>query len=158
MAVEVFEGNTADPGTLGGQVKKLCERFGLSKVVVVGDRRLLTSARIREEVEPTGLDWITALRAPEVKKLADDGCLQMSLFDEQDLAEIEASALYPGERLVVCRNPLLAARDAVRAYKALVRIERAFRSLKTVDLKVRPVHHRLAGRVRAHVFLCMLAY
>ena len=252
-AVEVFEGNTADPGVLGGQLKKLCVRFGLGRVVVVGDRGLLTSARIREEVKPAGLDWITALRAPEVQKLAAEGCLQMSLFDEQDLAEIEAPALYPGERLVVCRNPLLAeerarkrrellaateakleqvaqavgrerrplrgeaqiavradralrsrkmgkhfdvrvtadsfsyarneariareaaldgvyvlrtstarremgAADAVRAYKGLGRIERAFRSLKTVDLKVRPVHHRLADRVRAHVFLCMLAY
>ena len=253
VAVEVFEGNTADPGVLGGQLQKLCGRFGLTRVVVVGDRGLLTSARIREEVEPAGLDWITALRAPEVQKLAAEGCLQLSLFDEQDLAEIEAPALYPGERLVVCRNPLLAeerarkrrelladteaklaqvaqavrrerrplrgeariavradralrsrkvgkhfevratrdsfsyarneariareaaldgvyvlrtnvakrklsAADAVRAYKGLGRIERAFRSFKTVDLKVRPVHHRLADRVRAHVFLCMLAY
>ena len=253
VAVEVFEGNTSDPGTLGSQLKKLCERFGLSRVVVVGDRGLLTSARIREEVGPAGLDWITALRAPEVQKLAAQGCLQMSLFDEQGLAELEAPSLYPGERLVACRNPLLAAErarkrsellaateakleqvaaavrrerrplrgeaaiavradralrsrnvgkhfdvrmtddsfsfarneariareaaldgvyvlrtsvakhdlgaeDAVRAYKRLSRIERAFRSFKTVDLKVRPVHHRLAGRVRAHVFLCMLAY
>ncbi len=253
VAVEVFEGSTADPGTLGGQLKKLCARFGLSKVVVVGDRGLLTSARIREEVKPAGLDWLTALRAPELKKLAAEGCLQPSLFDERNLAELEAPALYPGERLVVCRNPLLAAErarkraallaateaklaqvaeavrrerrplrgeartavradralrshkvgkhfamrmtdtsfsyardeaciareaaldglyvlrtsvakpdlgaaDAVRAYKSLSRIERAFRSFKTVDLKVRPVHHRLAGRVRAHVFLCMLAY
>ena len=253
VAVEVFEGNTADPGTLGSQLQKLCGRFGLSRVVVVGDRGLLTSARIREEVKPAGLAWVTALRAPEVQKLAAAGCLQMSLFDEQDLAEIEAPALYPGERLVVCRNPLLAeerarkrrelldvteakleqvaqavrrerrplrgkdqiavradralrarkvgkhfrirvtddsfsyardeariAREAaldgvyvlrtsvdaqeldsagvVRAYKSLGRIERAFRTFKTVDLKVRPVHHRLAHRVKAHVFLCMLAY
>ena len=253
VAVEVFEGNTADPGVLGSQLQKLCARFGLARVVVVGDRGLLTSARIREEVEPAGLDWITSLRAPEVQKLAAHGSLQMSLFDEQDLAEIESAELYPGERLVVCRNPLLAderarkrqellavteakleqvadavrrkrrplrgaariavradralrarkvgkhfdvqvtddsfsyarndariareaaldgvyvlrtsvakrrlsADDAVRAYKGLSRIERAFRSFKTVDLKVRPVHHRLAHRVRAHVFLCMLAY
>lgn len=253
VAVEVFEGNTADPGTLGSQLQKLCGRFGLSRVVVVGDRGLLTSARIREEVKPAGLDWVTALRAPEVQKLAAAGCLQMSLFDEQDLAEIEAPALYPGERLVVCRNPLLAeerarkrralldvteakleqvaqavrrerrplrgkdqiavradralrsrkvgkhfrirvtddsfsyardeariareaaldgvyvlrtsvdmqeldSADVVRAYKSLGRIERAFRTFKTVDLKVRPVHHRLAHRVKAHVFLCMLAY
>ena len=253
VAVEVFRGNTADPGVLGGQLQKLRARFGLARVVVVGDRGLLTSARIREEVEPAGLDWITALRAPEVQKLAAGGCLQMSLFDEQDLAEIESAELYPDERLVVCRNPLLAeerarkrrellavteakleqvaqavrrkqrplrgaariavradralrarkvgkhfdvrvtddsfsyarneariakeaaldgvyvlrtsvakqrlsAADAVRAYKGLGRIERAFRSFKTVDLKVRPVHHRLAHRVRAHVFLCMLAY
>ena len=253
VAVEVFEGNTADPGTLGAQLKKLRERFSLSRVVLVGDRGLLTDARIREEARPAGLEWITALRAPQVRRLVDSGDLQLSLFDEQDLAEISAPELYPGERLVVCRNPLLAAErtrkrldllaateaaldkvvaatrrerqplhgkdkiavradralrrykvgkhfdttstddrfswarneariaeeaaldgiyvirtnvpadkltaaEAVRSYKGLSRIERAFRSYKTVDLKVRPVHHRLEGRVRAHVFLCMLAY
>ena len=253
VAVEVFEGNTADPGTLGAQLRKLRERFSLSRVVLVGDRGLLTDARIREEARPAGLEWITALRAPAIRKLVDSGDLQLSLFDEQDLAEITAPELYPGERLVVCRNPLLAAERArkrldllaateaeldkvvaatrreqrpltgidriavradralrrykvgkhfdtkcaddtfswvrnegriaeeaaldgiyvirtnvsagelpaeaaVRAYKGLSRIERAFRSYKTVDLKVRPVHHRLEGRVRAHVFLCMLAY
>ena len=253
VAVEVFEGNTADPGTLGAQLKKLRERFSLSRVVLVGDRGLLTDARIREEARPAGLEWITALRAPAIRKLVAGGDLQLSLFDEQDLAEITAPELYPGERLVVCRNPLLAAErtrkrlallaatereldkvvaatrreqrplrgkdniavradralrrykvgkhfdtectddgfawarnegrvaeeaaldgiyvirtnvpagelgaeEAVRAYKGLSRVERAFRSYKTVDLKVRPVHHRLEGRVRAHVFLCMLAY
>ena len=253
VAVEVFRGNTADPGTLGAQLKKLRERFSLSRVVLVGDRGLLTDARIREEARPAGLEWITALRAPAIRKLVAGGDLQLSLFDEQDLAEITAPELYPGERLVVCRNPLLAAErtrkrldllaatereldkvvaatrreqrplrgkdniavradralrrykvgkhfdtecaddgfswarnegrvaeeaaldgiyvirtnvpagelgaeEAVRAYKGLSRVERAFRSYKTVDLKVRPVHHRLEGRVRAHVFLCMLAY
>ena len=253
VAVEVFAGNTADPGTLGAQLKKLRERFSLSRVVLVGDRGLLTDARIREEARPAGLEWITALRAPAIRKLVNSGDLQLSLFDEQDLAEITAPGLYPGERLVVCRNPLLAAErarkrldllaateaeldkvvaatrreqrplrgeariavradralrrykvgkhfdtrctgdafswernegriaeeaaldgiyvirtnvsadtlpaeEAVRAYKGLSRVERAFRSYKTVDLKVRPVHHRLEGRVRAHVFLCMLAY
>ena len=253
VAVEVFEGNTADPGTLGAQLEKLRKRFSLSRIVLVGDRGLLTNARIREEVRPAGLGWITALRAPAIRKLVDGGTLQLSLFDEQDLAEITAPELYPGERLVVCRNPLLAAKrarkrldllaategeldkvvaatrreqrplrgkdmiavradralrrykvgkhfdtestddsfscarnegriaeeaaldgiyvirtnvpagelpaeEAVRSYKGLSRIERAFRSYKTVDLKVRPVHHRLEGRVRAHVFLCMLAY
>lgn len=253
VAVEVFRGNTADPGTLGAQLQKLRGRFSLSRVVLVGDRGLLTDARIREEVRPAGLEWITALRAPAIRKLVAGGDLQLSLFDEQDLAEITAPELYPGERLVVCRNPLLAAErtrkrldllaateaeldkvvaatrrdqrplrgkdriavradralrrykvgkhfdvectddsfawvrnegrvaeeaaldgiyvirtnvpadelgavDAVRAYKGLSRVERAFRSYKTVDLKVRPVHHRLEGRVRAHVFLCMLAY
>ena len=253
VAVEVFEGNTADPGTLGAQLDTLRERFCLSRIVLVGDRGLLTDARIREEVEPAGLGWITALRAPAIRKLASEGDLQLLLFDERDLAEITAPELYPGERLVVCRNPLLAAerarkrlellaategeldkvvaatrrenkplqgndriavradralrryrvgkhfdtessddgfsytrndgciaeeaaldgiyiirtsvpaeelaaQEAVRSYKGLSRIERAFRSYKTVDLKVRPVHHRLEGRVRAHVFLCMLAY
>ena len=108
MAVEVFEGNTSDPGTLGTQLQKLCERFSLARIVLVGDRGLLTSARIREECQPAGLRWITALRAPEIRKLAEGGDLQLSLFDERDLAEIRTPELYSGERLVVCRNPLLA--------------------------------------------------
>ena len=252
VAVEVFEGNTADPSTLSLQVQKLDERFSLERVVVVGDRGLLTDARIREELEPGGLSWITALRTPAIRKLTRQGHLQLSLFDDRDLAEI-SSPEYPGERLIACRNPLLAAErtrkrlelldateaklndvvqatrrkqrplrgskqiavradralrshkvgkhfdieveddgfrycrnqariaeeaaldgfyvirtnvsetdlpatEAVRSYKRLSRVERAFRSYKSVDLKVRPVHHRLADRVRAHVFLCMLAY
>ena len=219
VAAEVFEGNTADPGTPGAQLEKLRKRFSLSRIVLVGDRGLLTDARIREEVRPADLGRITALRAPAIRKLVGGGTLQLSLFDEQDLAEISAPELFPGERLVVCRNPLLGkdkiavradralrrykvgkhfdttvtgesfsyarneariaeeaaldgicvirtnvpadelpAEEAVRSYKGLSRVERAFRSYKTVDLKVRPVHHRLEGRVRAHVFLCMLAY
>ena len=240
VAAEVFRGNTADPGAVAVQVEKLRTRFSLSRVVLVGDRGLLTKARIREDLSPAGLRWITALRAPAIRKLVSGGDLQLSLFDEQDLAEISAPELYPGERLVVCRNPLLAAErarkreallaategrplrgkdniavradralrshkvgkhftttatedgfsyerdeeriaaeaaldgiyvirtnvsaeeiaagDAVRVYKSLGRVERAFRSFKGVDLKVRPVHHRLERRVRAHVFLCMLAY
>lgn len=253
VAVEVFSGNTADPVTLGTQVEKLRTRFGLERVVWVGDRGLITAARIREELAPiNGLDWITALRAPQIRELVDGGALQLSLFDEKDLAEISDPA-YPGERLVVCRNPLLAqerarkrtellaatereldkivqatlrtqralkgadqiglrvgkvlgrfkmakhftieideqrfaytrdeakiaaeaaldgfyvvrtsvssetlsAEEAVRAYKGLSVVERAFRSIKTVDLKIRPIHHRLVPRVKAHVFLCMLAY
>jgi hypothetical protein len=253
VAVEVFAGDTADPKTLAAQIDKLKKRFALKRVVLVGDRGLITSARIDEELKPAGLDWITALRAPAIQALAaEGGPLQLSLFDDHDMAEI-ASPDYPGERLVVCRNPLLAqerartradligatekdlakirtattrprnplrgeakialevgavlgrrkvakhfrltvteetfdfardeaaiAREAaldgfyvlrtsvpakdldagatVLAYKSLARVERAFRSLKSIDLKVRPVHHRLAGRVRAHVFLCMLAY
>ena len=110
MAVEVFEGNSADPTTLTPQIAKLKERFGLERVVLVGDRGMLTSARIREEVKPAGLDWISCLRNSAVQSLAaNDGPLQMSLFDERDLAEISAPELYPGERLIVCRNPLLAA-------------------------------------------------
>ena len=250
VAVEVFEGNTADPMTLSTQIDKLKQRFGLSRVVLVGDRGMITSARIRDELKPAGLDWITALRAPQIRALLDTGAFQLSLFDERDLAEITAPE-FPGERLVVCKNPLLAeerarkredllqateaalakladqiarstgprgtdriaraigrienryklaklfditvgeygftfARSPVRitqearldgfyvirtsvedkalaaesvvgAYKSLARVERAFRSLKTVDLHLRPIHHWLASRVRAHVFLCMLA-
>jgi transposase len=250
VAVEVFEGNTADPMTLATQIAKLKERFGLSRVVLVGDRGMITSARIRDELKPAGLDWITALRAPQIRGLLDTGAFQLSLFDERDLAEITAPE-FPGERLVVCKNPLLAeerarkredllqateaalgkladrighgtglkgqdkiaravgrienryklaklldiavatdgftfarnpariaaearldgfyvirtsvenkalaADDIVGAYKGLARIERAFRSLKTVDLHLRPIHHWLAPRVRAHVFLCLLA-
>ena len=253
VAVEVFEGNTADPGALSSQVRKLCDRFSLDRVIVVGDRGLITNARIEEDLQPSGLDWISALRAPAIRALAEQGHLQLSLFDERDMAEISAPELYPGERLIACRNPLLAAErrrkrlellertdelleavekavkrknrplrgseaiavradralrkykvkkhydieieddrfdwrrnqeriaeeaaldglyvirtnvtkddlpadEAVRSYKSLSRVERAFRSLKSVDLKVRPVHHRLAGRVRAHVLLCVLAY
>jgi Transposase DDE domain len=250
VAVEVFEGNTADPMTLSAQIDKLKARFGLSQVVLVGDRGMITSARIRDELAPAGLDWITALRAPQIRALLDTGAFQLSLFDERDLAEITAPE-FPGERLVVCKNPLLAeerarkredllqateaalakladqiargtgpkgqdniaravgrienryklaklfdiavaedgftfarnpdriaaearldgfyvirtsveakalaADSVVGAYKGLARVERAFRSLKTVDLHIRPIHHWLAPRVRAHVFLCMLA-
>ena len=253
VAVEVFEGNTADPAALGSQVKKLRDRFGLDRIVVVGDRGLITNARIEEDLKPAALAWISALRAPAIRKLAEQGHLQLSLFDQRDMAEISAPELYPEERLIVCRNPLLAAErtrkrlelldrtdclledvekaakrpnrplrgkekiavrvdrakskykvgkhydieiaddrlewrrnqdridreaaidglyvirtnvpedelpaeGAVRSYKSLSSVERAFRSLKSVDLKVRPVHHRLAGRVRAHVLLCTLAY
>ena len=253
VAVEVFEGNTADPLTLAAQIDKLKQRFKLQRVVMVGDRGLLTSARIEQTLRPAGLDWITALRAPAIKQLAaEGGPLQPSLFDDRDMAEI-TSPDYPGERLVVCKNPLLAeerarkreellavterdltriaarvhrahrplrgaaaigqavgavlgrhhmakhfqitiADDAfsftknplsiaaeaaldglygvrtnlpaaqsdaaatVRAYKSLSGVEHAFRSLKTVDLELRPVFHWTAPRVRAHVLLCMLAY
>jgi hypothetical protein len=251
VAVEVFEGNTGDPSTLPAQVAKLKTRFGLSRVVIAGDRGMITSARIREDLQPNGLDWITSLRAPQIQALVAEGQLQLSLFDTRDLAEITAPD-YPGERLIVCRNPLLAAERArkredllqateraltriqtalrrrrraagaakiglmvgavidrhkvgkhfrlvvgehnftfereteaitgeacldgiyvirtsvaatdldanatVRTYKGLSQAERAFRSLKTVDLKIRPIHHWLEDRVRAHVFLCMLAY
>ena len=254
VAVEVFAGNTADPKTLGAALTKLRERFGLERVVLVGDRGMLTSARIREDLQTAvgGIEWITALRAPQIQALRDAGALQLSLFDERDLAEITDPA-YPGERLIACRNPLLAeerarkrgellaaterelkkiqlatqrarrplagkvaialrvgrvlgrfkmkkhfrleiadtgfafARDETRiereaaldgvyvvrtsvpaavlsgervveSYKGLSVVERAFRSLKTVDLKVRPIHHHLEDRVRSHVFLCLLAY
>ena len=252
VAVEVFDGNTADPVTVGAQIDKLKRGFGFSKVVLVGDRGMLTEARIRDDVKPAELDWISALRGPAVRSLVESGAVQMSLFDDTGLIEVR-SPEYPGERLMVCRNPLLAeerarkreelleateallepivaatkrekrrlkgahkigvrvgkvvgqykvakhfelhieeysfgylrkpesiaaeaaldglyvvrtslaegeldAEDTVRAYKRLSAVERAFRSLKTVDIKVRPVFHRIAGRVRAHVLLCMLAY
>ena len=253
VAIEVFAGNTGDPKTLAAQIEKLKRRFKLDRVVMVSDRGMITEARIREEFEPAGLDWITALRAPAIQALAaDGGPLQMSLFDERDMAEI-SSPDFPGERLMVCRNRELAAErarkrrdlldvtekdlalikaavdrkrnplrgqdkigiavgavigkhkmakhfelsiedasftfrrkedeiaaearldglyvirtslpkeaigaeDAVSAYKSLSQVERAFRSLKSVDLEIRPIHHWLSDRVRAHVFLCMLAY
>jgi transposase len=109
VAIEVFEGNTGDPSTVGNQIAKLKERFGLTRVVMVGDRGMITDARIRDDLKPAGLDWITALRAPSIQQLAaEDGPLQLSLFDERDLAEIESAELFPGERLVVCKNHALA--------------------------------------------------
>ena len=253
VAVEVFEGNTGDPKTVAAQIEKLCVRFGLKKIVLVGDRGMLTSARIKEDLKTAeGVEWITALRNSAIQKLLKQGLIQLSLFDEKDLAEI-TSPDYPGERLMVCKNPLLAevrkrkredllcatekhlesvkaattrkrrqlkgkdkialrvgkvigrfkmgkhfrieitdssfsyergqqhieeeavldgiyvirtslsqermtADEAVRSYKRLAEVESAFRSLKTVDLKVRPIYHHLADRVRAHVLLCVLAY
>lgn len=252
VAVEVFEGNVGDPSTLQSQIDKLRQRFRLQRVVLIGDRGMITEARLRETITPAGFNFITALRAPAIRTLAEAGALQFSLFDERDLAEITSSD-YPNERLIVCRNPWLAeerarkradllaaterdllaiqarvrrgkrplrgkdkialaigavinhhkmskhfetvitehdfaferktaaieaealldgiyvlrtdvaattldASAAVSAYKGLASVERAFRSLKSVDLEVRPIHHRRAERVRAHLLLCMLAY
>jgi len=253
VAVEVFDGDTGDPSTLATQIQKLRKRFRLNRVVMVGDRGMLTDTRIQKELKPVGgLDWITALRGSTLKQLVESGDLQLSLFDEQDMAEI-TSEQYPGERLIVCKNPFLACErtrkreellqatenelnkiveatqrvkrrlkgsdkigirvgkvmgkfkmaknfrikitddsfqyerdtariaqeaaldgiyiirtslpaetmnteNTVRAYKNLSVVERAFKSFKTMDLNVRPIHHRLANRVRSHVFLCMLAY
>ena len=111
IAIEVFEGNTGDPKTLAAQIKKLKDRFGLTRVCLIGDRGMITSARIRDELRPAELDWITALRAPQIKALVQTNALQLSLFDQQDLLEI-ASPDYPGERLVCCRNPVLAEQRA----------------------------------------------
>jgi transposase len=254
IAVEVFDGNTADPSTLSAQIEKVKDRFGINRLVLVGDRGMITSARIRDELRPANLDWISCLRASAVQALAaEDGPLQLSLFDDRDLAEISAPELFPGERLIVCRNhdlaaerarkrddllvaterelarieaqvrrknatlrgaaeiglavgpalkrrkmakhfavtigdghlswhrrfdqieaearldgiyvirtsvpaELLDAAETVRAYKDLSRVERAFRSMKSADLEIRPIRHWTADRVRAHVFLCMLAY
>jgi transposase len=252
VAIEVFDGNTGDPKTLAPQIEKLRQRFHLDRVVLVGDRGMITEARIAEDLKAAGLDWITALRAPAIKELLNSGALQLTLFDRRDMAAI-TSPDFPGERLIVCRNPDLAAErtrkredllaatekdlssikvaverkrnpargsteialkvgevlnahkmkkhfdlkitdaafsfarktdaitaetatdgiyivrtslaedtlgdaDTVRSYKSLSLVERGFRCIKTVDLHVRPVYHWLEDRVRAHVFLCMLAY
>ena len=114
VAIEVFEGNTADPMTLAAQVDKLKRRFQLEHVVLVGDRGMITQARITEDITAAGLDWITALRAPAIKALLASGALQLSLFDQRDMASITAPE-FPGERLVVCRNPDLAAQRAASA-------------------------------------------
>jgi transposase len=249
VAVEVFEGSVHDDKTLPAQIEKLRARFGLGQVVVVSDRGMVTKANLELLRQTDGAGWITALKAPQVKKLVKQGQLQLSLFDQQNLAEIAADD-YPGERLVVCRNPLvaaertrkredllaateralseaqgrveqgtlsgkaeiglatgavwnrwrvkkhfeveitdtsldfrrkqqqiaqeaaldgiyvlrtsvsgseLAAPEVVRAYKQLKEVERGFRTLKG-PLELRPIHHRLEDRVKAHVFLCMLAY
>jgi transposase len=252
VAVDVYPGNTADPTTVVEQVEKLRQQFGLSRVVMVGDRGMLTEPQIEKVKTHPGLGWISALTSVSIRKLVKGGHLQLSLFDEKNLAEITAPE-YPGERLVVCFNPLLAeergrkrrelltatekeleriakeaarrtkkpltqaelgikagkvlgrykmgkhftltigagsfqwtrradsieqeakldgiyvirtseskqrlsAEDTVRKYKSLAQVERAFRCLKGIDLLVRPIRHRTEDHVRAHVFLCMLAY
>jgi len=249
VAIEVFAGNTADPTAFIAAVAKVKDRFGLSGVVMVGDRGMITQARINAIRDLGGLDWVSALRAPAIKKLAESGVLQLGLFDTTDLAEI-AHPDFPGERLIACKNPflaeqrarkrseLLAATEAllapikasidaggltgadrigirvgkiigrhkmakhftvtiddntltwernhqkiaaeaaldgiyvirtsltqdridpariVAAYKDLAKVERDFRNIKTIDLDLRPIYHHLEGRVRAHVFICMLA-
>jgi transposase len=252
VAVEVFEGNMSDAATVASQVKKLRARFDLCRIIVVGDRGMLTDARIRQDLRPHDLEWVTALRAPAIKRLRKQGTVQPSLFDEVDLAEIQ-SPDFPDERLIVCCNRLLAkvrarkrverldateallaavkartldeggrldsaadialavgavigkhkmkkhfdvtigktsltwvrrqaqideeaaldglyivrtnvktevmdAGTVVATYKSLAKVERAFRTIKTIDLEVRPIYPRLSDRVRAHVFLCTLAY
>lgn len=252
VAVDVYPGNTADPTTVPDQVEKLRERFQLQQVVLVGDRGMLTSTQIEALQDYPGLGWISSLRSKSIRKLVDTECLQLSLFDEKNLAEI-SSPEFPGERLIACYNPLLAderrrkrdalleateadlerivreiarrtktpldkaeigkkvgrvlhhykmgkhfelkiedgvlnytrredtirreseldgiyvirtsepverlsAEDTVRSYKRLSLIEQAFRCMKGIDLLVRPIRHRDAQRVRAHIFLCMLAY
>jgi hypothetical protein len=122
VAIEVFKGNTGDPATVAAQVTKVKDRFGITKVVLVGDRGMLTAARLREDVAPAGLDWITALRAPQVKALVRDGDLQLTLFDQTDLAEI-TSPDFPGERLVACKNPFLEAERARKRESLLAATE-----------------------------------
>jgi transposase len=251
VAVQVFSGEVHDDKTLPAQVTKLKDRFGLTRVVVVADRGMVTKANIALLAQTDGVDWITALKAPTIKKLARSGVFQPSLFDEQNLGEITGADDFPGERLIVCRNPLvggqrartrsellgatekdlkeiagrvsagtlagaapialavgpalkryhvkkhfdvtitdstltytrkteqiaaeaaldgfyilrtslatqtLGREDVVRAYKNLEQAERAFGSFKGPDLQIRPIHHHLEDRVRAHVLICMLAY
>src|SRR5207244_730421 len=124
VAVEVFDGNVGDPGTLAAQVTKLKQRFKLDRVVLVGDRGMINQARIREDLKPAGLDWVTALRAPAIQALAADGPLQPSLFDDRDIGEIH-SPDYPGERLIVCRNRELAAERARKREDLLAATEKA---------------------------------
>ena len=251
-AIEVYPGNTGDPSTVADQVKKLQQRFGLTRVILVGDRGMLTQTQIEVLKQHRGIGWISALRSEKVRQLVAQKHLQLSLFDQQNLAEIH-SPDFPGERLIACFNPLLAERrgrrrdelldateqalekirkqvqrrtktplraaaigikvgkvinrfkmgkhfhttiadgrihytrrsdaiareaqldglyvirtsesshnlsaaDTVRSYKNLARVERAFRTLKGLDLQIRPIHHRTEPRVRAHIFLCLLAY
>ena len=122
VTIEVFKGNTGDPMTVAAQVAKVKDRFGITQVVLVGDRGMLTAARLREDVGPAQLGWITALRAPQVKKLVRDGALQLSLFDVADLAEISSPG-FPGERLVACLNPFLEAERARKRESLLTATE-----------------------------------
>ena len=160
VAIEVFAGNTGDPTTVASQVTKVKDRFGITKVVLVGDRGMLTAARLREDVRPEGLDWITALRAPQVKKLVRDGDLQLTLFDVQDLAEI-TSPDFPGERLVACMNPFLEAErarkresllaateaDLEKIAAACARARRPLRGQDTIAVRVdRVLNRRKAGK------------
>jgi hypothetical protein len=155
VAIEVFQGNTGDPTTVASQVGKVKDRFGITRVVLVGDRGMLTAARLREDVRPEGLDWITALRAPQVKKLVRDGALQLTLFDVQDLAEI-TSPDFPGERLVACMNPFLEAErsrkreslltateaDLEKIAAACARARRPLRGQDAIALRVGKVLNR----------------
>ena len=251
VAIQAYPGNTADPNTVADQVVKLQERFGLEQVVLVGDRGLLTQVQIEHLKRHRGLGWVSALKSLQIRALVEQHALQLSLFDEQNLAEI-VSEDYPGERLVACYNPLLAeersrkreellaateaglervareaarrtrkrfgaaelgrkvgrvlgrhkmgkhfdwevengrlryrrsaerieaearldgiyvlrtsepaarlsAQDTVRTYKGLADVERWFRSLKGLEVRVRPIRHREERRVRAHLFVCLLA-
>ena len=135
VAVEVFAGNTADPKTVSEQIKKLRERFALQQLILVGDRGMLTSARIREDLKThAGLEWITALRATQIQKLASDGVLQRSFFDEKDLVEITHPD-FPGERLIACRNPLLAEERARKREELLLATEKELNKVQAATLR-----------------------
>ena len=139
VAVEVFAGNTGDPSTLAAQVAKLKQRFRLDHVVLVGDRGMITEARVETVLKPAGLDWITALRAPTIRTLLEQGAFQLSLFDERDLAEV-TSPDFPDDRLVVCRNPWLAAERARKRLDLLAATEADLRKVaKAVARKTKPL-------------------
>ena len=150
VAIEVFKGNTGDPATVAAQVTRVKDRFGITKVVLVGDRGMLTAARLREDVAPAGLDWITALRAPQVKKLVRGGDLQLTLFDTQDLAEI-TSPDFPGERLVACKNPFLEAERARKRESLLAATEADLAKIAAACARARrPLHGQDKIAVRAN--------
>ncbi|ORW28656.1 tail length tape measure protein, partial [Mycobacterium nebraskense] len=136
VAIEVFDGKTADPKTLSAQIAKLKNRFGLTRVCLIGDRGMLTSARIRDELRPAHLDWITALRAPQIKALVEADALQLSLFDQQDLIEI-SSPDYPGERLVCCHNPALAAERGRKRQDLLAATEKQLAPIAAATTRAR---------------------
>src|SRR6201998_2817154 len=144
VAIEVFEGSTGDPATLAVQIDKLKQRFELSHVVLVGDRGMITQARIEEDIKPAGLDWITALPAPQIRALVDSGIFQLSLFDERDLASITADD-YPGERLIVCRNPELAIARRRKREDLLAATER---DLIEIQNRVRRIQKPLRGTAK----------
>ena len=129
VAIEAFKGNTGDPTTVASQIHKLRQRFGLERVVLVGDRGMLTSARIREDLQPEELLWISALRSSSIRALVSNGELQPSLFDQRDLAEISCESLFPGERLIVCRNPILAEHRQQRRQQLLQAAETALQEV-----------------------------
>jgi transposase len=140
VAIEVFDGNTGDPTTLAPQIDKLKQRFGLSHVVLVGDRGMITEARLTEDIKAAGLDWITALRGPAIKDLVNTGALQLTLFDQRDMASI-TSPDFPGERLVVCRNPDLATKRSRKREELLAATEKDLTRIKTaVERKRNPLH------------------
>jgi hypothetical protein len=141
VAIEVFEGSTGDPATLAAQVDKLKRRFDLNHVVLVGDRGMITQTRINQDIKPAGLDWITALRAPQIGALVDSGVFQLSLFDQRDLAGITADD-YPGERLIVCRNPELAGARRRKREDLLTATER---NLAEIQNRVRRASRPLRG-------------
>jgi transposase len=137
VAVEVFEGNLGDPRTLANQIGKLKDRFRLKRIVLVGDRGMVTQTRIDADLRSAGFDWITALRAPAIKALAaEGGPLQLSLFDERDMAEITADD-YPGERLIVCRNPELAAERARKRAELVAATEKELAKIQAATLRKR---------------------
>jgi hypothetical protein len=142
IAVEVFEGNVGDPTTLAKQISKLKQRFGIERVVLIDDRGMITAARLEQTIIPAGLNFITALRAPAIRSLAEAGTIQLSLFDEHDLAGI-SSPDYPDERLVACRNPLLADE---RARKRRELLDATEQDLLDVQTRVRRRKRPLRGR------------